>query len=90
MLKYPNVLDGTIKLHTFARLLNTSNKQNCLFAVEENAFTFYIVEGDTQRIFYKETMKFETLVLPMHFQTPKHSEKRDQFSLQRRNYSFFK
>lgn len=51
MLKYPNVSDGTIKLHTFARLLNTSNKQHWLFAVEENAFTFYIVAGDRQRIF---------------------------------------
>ena len=57
MLKYPNVLDGTIKLHTFARLLNTSNKQHFLFGVEENAFTFYIVLGDRQRIFSKETMK---------------------------------
>ena len=50
-LKYPNVLDGTIKLHTFARLLNTSNKHYYLFVFEENAFTFYIVEGDRKRIF---------------------------------------
>ena len=51
MLKYPNVLDRTIKLHTFARLLNTLNKQHCLFAVEENVFTFYIMEGDRKMIF---------------------------------------
>ena len=54
MLKYPNVSNGTIQLHTFARLLNTSNKQHCLFVVEENeenAFTFYIVASDKQRIF---------------------------------------
>ena len=51
MLKYRNVLDGTIKLLTFARLLNTSNKKHCLFAVEENVFTFYIMEADRKMIF---------------------------------------
>ena len=51
MLKYPNALDGTIKLNNFAILLNKSNKQHCLFAVEENVFTFYIMEGDRKMIF---------------------------------------
>ena len=47
-----------------------------MFGVEENAFTLHIVADDMQRIFAKETMKFETLVRPIHFQTPNHTVKK--------------